>query len=235
MTLDEYMTKNTRPLKENEWIKFKCSGCGTCCRHVKESIPIESLDAYRLARHFQTQGKTLEYMDDVLYQYADPVPLDECGYFIYMLKTTEPDDTCIFLKDNRCTIHPVKPRACRTYPLCAEPVKTGFHYHLCTEQAHHFQEKQIKVKTFMNHYFTQEDQEFVNLDFRSAIPIANLMRRIPKSRMKEALLLFLRYKYSDFDLDKPFQEQYEKNIETLLASLKALISQKEGTYYETNN
>lgn len=223
MTIDEYMIKNTRPLKKNEWIKFKCCGCGACCRHVKESIPLESLDAYRLARYFREHGKTLEYMDDILYQYADPVPLNECGYFIYMLKTTGPDDTCIFLKDNRCTIHIAKPRACRTYPLCAEPVETGFHYHLCTEQPHHFQGKTVKIKNFVNRYFTQEDQAFVNLDFRSTIPIADLMRRIPESRKKDALLLFLRYKYSDFDLDKPFQEQYEKNIETLLASLKTLI------------
>ena len=99
----------------------------------------------------------------------------------------------------------------------------SFHYHLCTEQPHHFQGKTVKIKNFVNRYFTQEDQAFVNLDFRSTIPIADLMRRIPESRKKDALLLFLRYKYSDFDLDKPFQEQYEKNIETLLASLKTLI------------
>lgn len=223
MTIDEYMIKNTRPLKKNEWIKFKCCGCGSCCRHVKESVPIESLDAYRMAKYFREHGKTAEYMDAILYQYADPVSLNECGYFIYALKTIGPEDACIFLKDNRCTIHAAKPRACRTYPLCAEPVEAGFHYHLCTEQTHHFQGKTVKVKNFVNRYFTQEDQAFVNLDFRSAIPIAALLRRIPESRKKDALLLFLRYKYSDFDLDKPFQAQYEKNIETLLASLKTLI------------
>lgn len=227
MTLDEYMTKNTRSLKENEWIKFKCSGCSSCCRHVKESIPIESLDAYRLAKYFREHGKTLEYMDDVLYQYADPVPLDECGYFIYMLKTTGPDDACIFLKDNRCTIHPAKPRACRTYPLCAEPLEAGFQYHLCTEQPHHFQGKTVKVKNYINRYFTREDQAFVKLDFNTTVPIANLMRQIPESHKKDALLLFLRYKYSDFDLDKPFQEQYERNIQALLDSLEKLISWRE--------
>lgn len=223
MTIDKYMIKNARPLKKNEWIKFKCCGCGACCRHVKRNIPLESLDAYRLARYFREHGKTVEYMDDILYQYADPVSLNECGYFIYTLKTTGPEDACIFLKDNRCTIHAAKPRACRTYPLCAEPVETGFQYHLCTERPHHFQGKTVKVKNFVNRYFTQKDQAFVNLDFRSAIPIAALLRRIPESRKKDALLLFLRYKYSDFDLDKPFQAQYEKNIETLLASLKTLI------------
>jgi len=221
--MDESILKNSRPLKQNEWINFKCHGCGSCCRHVKDSVPLESLDVFRLAKYFQKQGKAFEYMDEVLYQYADPVPLNECGYFTYMLKTTGPEDTCIFLKDNRCTIHAAKPRACRTYPLCAEPVSTDFRYHLCTEQPHHFHGKTVKVNSFMNRYFTQEDRAFVKLDFNTTVPIANLMRQIPEERKKEALLLFLRYKYSDFDLDKPFQEQYERNIRSLLNALGKLI------------
>ncbi|MFR1480858.1 MAG: YkgJ family cysteine cluster protein [Hydrogeniiclostridium mannosilyticum] len=36
---------------------------------------------------------------------------------VFMLKTVGADDACIFLKDNRCTIHSVHPRACRTYPI----------------------------------------------------------------------------------------------------------------------
>lgn len=227
MTIDEYMIKNTRPLKKNEWIKFKCCGCGACCQHVKESVPLESLDAFQLAKHFRSQGNNIKHIDEVLYQYADPVPINECGYFIYMLKTIGPEDTCIFLKDNRCTVHAAKPRACRTYPLCAEPVETGFHYHLCTEQPHHFRGKAIKISSFINRYFTQKDQAFVRLDFLTTIPIADLMHQIPEHKKKAAIMLFLRYKYSDFDLDKPFQEQYEANIRSLLNALKNLSIERE--------
>ena len=37
------------------------------------------------------------------------------------------------------------------------------------------------------------------------------------------VLCFLLYKYTDFDLDQPFQEQYEKNNQKLIASLKAMV------------
>ena len=50
-------------------------------------------------------------MEDVLAAYAEPVLLSENGYTVFMLKTVGADDACIFLKDNRCTIHSVHPRA----------------------------------------------------------------------------------------------------------------------------
>lgn len=222
--MNEQILKNIYPLEWNGRISFTCFGCGSCCRHVRESVPLEALDTYRLAKHFREQGESVVCMDDILSRYAEPVLLNECGYFVYMLKTTGADDACIFLKDNRCTIQAAKPRACRTYPLSAEPTETGFRYHLCAEKPHHFQGKAFKARDFMKRYFTREDQDFINLDFRSTVPIADLLRQIPEKRKKMALILFLRYKYSDFDLDMPFMKQYERNMETLLTSLKTLIS-----------
>lgn len=222
--MNDLILKNTHPVKQNEWFKFKCCGCGSCCKHVKDSVPIESLDAYRMAKYLQCQDQSIHTIDEVLYKYAVPAPLDKCGYFVYMLKTTEKDDACVFLKDNRCTIHAAKPRACRTYPLCAQPTGEGFQYYLCTEQDTHSHGKSVKVKNFVNQYFTQEDQTFVHLDFFNAVPIADLLRQIPEYKKEAAIMFFLRYKYSDYALDKPFQEQYEANIHSLLDALKKLIS-----------
>ena len=78
----------------------------------------------------------------------------------------------------------------------------------------------------MKRYFTQEDRAFVSLDFQATVPIANLLRQIPKERKKTALILFLRYKYSDFDLNKPFMEQYERNTERLLSALETLTEKR---------
>lgn len=226
MLMNELILENIHPLEWNDRISFECSGCGACCRHVKESVPLESLDAFRLAGYLKQQGHPVTCMDDVLCRYAVPVPINECGYFLYMLGTTGPDDACIFLKDNRCTIHDAKPRACRTYPLSAEPTAPGFRYHLCTEKPHHFHGKAFKARDFMKRYFTQEDRAFVSLDFQATVPIANLLRRIQGERKKTALILFLRYKYSDFDLNKPFMEQYERNTEKLLSALETLTEKR---------
>ena len=202
----------------------ECHHCGACCRHVKDSVPLESLDVYRIVRFLQSQDKSFDSIEHLLSLYAEPVPIHECGYFIYTLKTVGADDSCIFLKDNRCTIQTAKPRACRTYPLVAEPDDaSSFQYYLSMEKDHHFTGRKFKARNWMNQYFTQEDRAFVNADISAVSEIAQLLRQIPETHKHRALFCFLLYKYTDFDLDQPFQEQYEKNNQKLIASLKAMV------------
>ena len=95
------LMENVTPIAWNERIHFECHHCGACCRNVKDSVPLESLDVYRIARFLQSQNKSLDSIEHLLSLYAEPVPIHECGYFIYTLKTVGADDACIFLKDNR--------------------------------------------------------------------------------------------------------------------------------------
>ena len=41
---------NVKPLDKKKQFLFKCTRCGDCCRRIKESVMLESLDAYRLAK-----------------------------------------------------------------------------------------------------------------------------------------------------------------------------------------
>lgn len=122
--MKEFLMKMV-PVAPKEHFPFQCRQCGECCRHVKESVPLESLDAFRLARYLRDRGEPIQCMDDVLAKYAIPVLLHESGYMVFMLSTVGPDDACIFLKDNKCTIHAAKPRACRTYPISVGPAEHG--------------------------------------------------------------------------------------------------------------
>ena len=132
--------KNMRPIEWNERIRFECCGCGACCRNVHQSVPLESLDVYRLTKFLKEGDSAITCVEDVLATYAEEVLLATCGYVTYVLKTTGDEQACIFLKDNRCMIQPVKPKACRTYPLSAEPLGSGgFRFHISTEYPHHFE------------------------------------------------------------------------------------------------
>lgn len=74
----------------------------------------------------------------------------------------------------------------------------------------------------MKKNFPKEDREFLTADFSSAGPIAMLLKKIPESRKTEALLHFHRLRYSEFDLDKPFLEQFGRNqvkLTTILARM----------------
>lgn len=122
-------------------------------------------------------------------------------------------------------IQTAKPRACRIYPLAAEPDgASSFHYYLSMEKKHHFTGRKFKARDWMNQYFTQEDRAFVNTDISAALEIARLLKQMPEEYKHRALYFFLSYKYTDFDLNQPFQEQYEQNNKRLITSLEAMIS-----------
>ncbi|MCI9224133.1 MAG: YkgJ family cysteine cluster protein [Acutalibacter sp.] len=120
-----FQLPNTRPVTSSEQVTFHCKRCGACCRHLRESVPLNTLDAYRLAKYLRGRGEQIDCMDDIFSRYTEPVLLHESGFTVFMLKTAGTDDTCIFLKDNRCTIQQAKPTACRLYPFAVEPAPDG--------------------------------------------------------------------------------------------------------------
>ncbi len=89
--MKEFLMKMV-PVTPKERFAFQCRQCGACCRHVRESVPMESLDASRLARYLRDKGEPIQCMDDVLAKYAIPVLLHESGYMVFMLSTVGPDD-----------------------------------------------------------------------------------------------------------------------------------------------
>ncbi len=81
-----------RPVSVNDRFQFHCTGCAACCRHIKEGVPLDSLDAYRLTKYLRSQGIGPKCTDDVLMRFGEPVPITDSGYFSYFLKTVGEDD-----------------------------------------------------------------------------------------------------------------------------------------------
>ena len=207
-------------------VKFRCQGCGKCCLRVKEGVPVDSQDVFRMAKYLRDKGEDILCPDDFLARYAEPVLLDECGYFVYMLKTVGEENACIFLKDNRCTIHDENPRACRLYPFVVNPDPRGLHsYLLSSEYPHHFTGPVVQTKSWMKKRFPKEDRLFLQTDFGGAKDIADLLRKIPERNRTQAVMHFLRLKYSEYDLDQPFLDQYRRNQEKLLAILNRMAEE----------
>lgn len=107
-------------VKPEETFKFTCTLCGECCRNVKNSIMLEPLDVYRLARFLGVE------MGDVLLKYTETSFLS-WWFPIFLLKTKFSSESCCFLKSSRCTVQTAKPRACRLYPLGIGPENTPYH------------------------------------------------------------------------------------------------------------
>ena len=201
-------------------IRFKCTGCGECCRHVNESVPVSCQDAFYLTKYLRDTGSDIYYIDQFLSEYATPELLDDCGFFVYFLNTVGENDTCIFLKDNRCSVQKAKPTACRLYPFMVDPTGAGgFRYLYSNEREHHFRGPLVETKSWMKKNFSQESRAFMQEEYAKAGSIGKYLRMIPESRKTEALMHFLRLRYSEYDLDQPFLEQFRRNQEKLLAIL----------------
>lgn len=116
-------------------VDYQCRRCGQCCRHIKDAVMVESMDAYRLANYLRGCDPNICTIDDVLTRYCEPMPLTQECFPIFMLKTTGPDDSCIFLKDGLCSIYEARPRTCRLYPF-AVPFqrRKGFRQRLVLSQ-----------------------------------------------------------------------------------------------------
>ena len=218
--------KNSKQVEKNEHIRFRCTRCAACCQHVKGSIVIEGLDAYRLARHLGME--TADFMS----QYTEPFILDDkLWYPIFSLRVKGNEDSCIFLKGTRCTVQEAKPRTCRLYPFWVEPNEpdgTTFSYHICFEHRHHPKGSLVRVKDWMNKYFWEDDRESLQEDFRTMHILAPLLHRAREYGVENETIfrkvLLNRYLY--FSMDEPFLPQQHRNNRELIAFFKSMGNSK---------
>ena len=68
----------------------------------------------------------------------------------------------------------------------------------------------------------EEMREIYRYDFDTAPGISKLLEALPDEKRDVAMLLFHRYRYSDFDLDSPFMPQFKANAESLIRELQEL-------------
>ena len=93
-------------------LRFECTGCGKCCTGAPGYIFVTIEEIEAIAKHIQ--------MD--LTQF--------CSIYIrkvgerYSINEDSLDFSCLFLKDNKCTIYPVRPTQCRTYPFWLQNLKS---------------------------------------------------------------------------------------------------------------
>lgn len=218
---------NVKPLGKKEQFQFKCTRCGDCCRKIKESVMLESLDAYRLAKFLRQADPSISEMGEMLLKYADPIPLTDTGFPIYVLKTIGDDDACIFLKENGCTVYAARPRTCRLYPITVGPGQHGreFEYLLCREKLHHFVGGTVRTKNWLRENFKQEDQEFVRAEYEAIAKLGRLIAKVPEHRGPRAISAMLFARYYNFDLDLPFMLQFRSNMDLLDTQLTKLIQE----------
>ena len=211
-------------VRPKDWVPFRCRLCGNCCRDLRGNLMPEQLDAYRLARFLRERGE-VEFMEDFYTKYTYPDMLE--GFFpVFLINTVDPDDSCVFLKDGRCSVYEARPRVCRLYPFTAFPGQRGkaFHFFQCMDNnSAHFSDGKILVKDWMYQNFSREDREFLTTESDTLIELGRLLKAMSTDGRKENLFQILYYRYYNYDLDQPFMPQYKENTEELKRILQELL------------
>ncbi len=214
-------------VKLSQKIPFSCKRCGNCCRNVENSVLLESLDAFRLARYFRGIGNSIQTIEEILVTYTDMVPLTAVGYPIFTLKTVGPEHACVFLQENLCTIQPAKTRTCRLYPFSVGSSENNqaFIYTRCLQNDHHYSGELISVNDWIHENFSKEDREFVRAEFDYAPELGKLLHCLRDRDECSVLEPVIYYKYLNFDLEQPFLPQFHRNHKRLLKVLTGMAKQ----------
>lgn len=96
----------------HDGLRFQCTRCGHCCTGAPGYVWVNDEEIEAIARQ---RG---EPVDETLARYTRPVDRRRS------LKE-RPNGDCVFFERSRgCTIYPVRPRQCRTWPFWESNVAT---------------------------------------------------------------------------------------------------------------
>lgn len=89
---------------------FHCTQCGKCCVG-REDIILSPIDVYRIARELRLSPQAF------LSNYCKVIIGADSRMPVVLLKSVGANHRCPLLKNNKCTVHKVKPAVCAMFPL----------------------------------------------------------------------------------------------------------------------
>ena len=134
----------------NASIPFRCQKCGKCCKNLKDSLMLESIDIFYLTKSLRRHDSSITCTDDMLERYTHVAAIER-GFPIYQANTVGVDAACVFLENDRCRIYDARPLVCRMFPFGIAPGEKGrdFRFYLVMDQSHHFGAGQVIVKDWL--------------------------------------------------------------------------------------
>ncbi len=111
------------PVQEQEWfahgLRFTCGQCGNCCSGPPGYVWFTPEEARAIAGHLKISEQ--EFLDRFTHAVGDRLSLTE-------VRTRHGYD-CVFLRRDAqgralCSVYPVRPRQCRTWPFWPENLAT---------------------------------------------------------------------------------------------------------------
>jgi uncharacterized protein len=97
------------PCWYKDGLHFSCTGCGRCCTGNPGYVWVSKEEIAQIATHLQIS------IDLCMRRYIRQKELR-----LALIELPKRNYDCVFLENNRCTIYPVRPRQCQTFPWWKE-------------------------------------------------------------------------------------------------------------------
>ena len=195
-------------LTENDTFRFKCTHCGKCCKDMDDPVSLNACDYFRLIKHLSQPATVV--IRNYLAAYIHPET------HLPIITIRKENGSCVFLKDNHCTIQDCKPIVCRIFPL-------GRFYDKRDGMFHYMEQTQtcsgtgdiVKVSDFLkeNRVSETDGEEKLWADFYvSAIVYMQTLYKTSLNKAYNFFEDFTRTFYGDVDTSKSCSEHIKENI-----------------------
>ena len=226
MKQEELKHLDVKPVQPKDVIPFSCRLCGDCCRNVENSVMLDAFDAYRLGQYLREKTSMVSTIEDVFSWFTHPQALEN-GYPVFVLNTCGEHHACTFLEQDRCSVYDARPRVCRLYPFTVFTGGRGrnFAYFQCMDRnMAHFSPvygERVSVEDWFYQNFSKDDRAYFLAEAKALPELGRLIRAMGPKAQRDRLFQILYYRYFNFDLGKPFLEQYQENQKALMEELQA--------------
>ena len=120
-------------------IRFECQLCAACCKHDRLIVTVSGRDIARIASSLNLSAeeitRALDFYiiskDEQLPEGLKHIPRvnTEQGLAYVAIRKSD-DNSCVFLNDDLCMIHPIRPSSCISFPFFFENSKDGIKWGL---------------------------------------------------------------------------------------------------------
>lgn len=223
MTTEQYqkeMAKNIEQntLGPNDTFRFTCKECGACCRNRTTPIMLTGLDIYRMAK-----GLSIDPYE-VLARFTSGYVGDVSHAPVVILRERL-DCSCSLLRKGKCTVHSCKPIACAAYPI-------GRYVNLATKESGYIRQsggckgavdgRVWTLDEWLDTWGLKElDAPSLSWNLMAGM-VAEVMHPIKLEHIgRDVIWALYQHMYGDYDTDREFIPQVERNTEALRQFFKA--------------
>ena len=223
MTTEQYqkeMAKNIEQntLGPNDTFRFTCKECGACCRNRTTPIMLTGLDIYRMAK-----GLSIDPYE-VLARFTSG-NLGDVSHAPVVKLRERVDGSCSLLRKGKCTVHSCKPIACAAYPI-------GRYVNLATKESGYIRQsggckgavdgRVWTLDEWLDTWGLKElDAPSLSWNLMAGM-VAEVMHPIKLEHIgRDVIWALYQHMYGDYDTDREFIPQVERNTEALRQFFKA--------------